>query len=84
MIACRSGSDSLPSGFPLGGRGAPAAADGVLESCRAPHVTKNSSVEATDRHDKIYKISFYLARKKHYIKQLIKSIYYQFKQNIVF
>lgn len=65
MIACRSGSDSLPSGFPLGGRGAPAAADGVLESCRAPHVTKNSSVEATDRHDKTYKISFYfIARKK--------------------
>ena len=42
MMVLRSSSFSFPKGLPLGGSGAPAAADGVVESFLAPQVTKNS------------------------------------------
>ena len=43
MTDTRSSPDNFPSGFPMGGNGAPAATDGAPDSDLAPHVTKKSS-----------------------------------------
>ena len=43
ITATRSSLESLPSGFPMGGNGAPAATEGAPDSDLAPQVTKKSS-----------------------------------------